>query len=67
MQDSQSQSDDKGEVAIHLIDAQSGRPINSWTFAQKEKITIGRSPDQDVELSDPYVSRNHASIQNREG
>ncbi len=50
------------EVSIHVIDPTTGRPIRSWKFEDKFEITIGRSNEQDVEISDPYVSRFHASI-----
>jgi pSer/pThr/pTyr-binding forkhead associated (FHA) protein len=56
-----------GDVAIQLLDPSSGRPINSWTFKEQAEITIGRSPDQDVAISDPYVSRNHANLVHRDG
>lgn len=55
-----------GEVVIQLIDPISGRPVNSWSFKGQERITIGRSPNQDVELSDPYVSRCHALLVRRD-
>ncbi len=50
------------EVSIHVIDPTTGRPIQSWNFRDKFEITIGRSTDQDVAISDPYVSRSHASF-----
>jgi len=62
MQDSSSSLGTVGEVAIQLLDSSSGRPINSWIFKEKTEISIGRSPDQDVAISDPYVSRNHANL-----
>jgi pSer/pThr/pTyr-binding forkhead associated (FHA) protein len=56
-----------GEVEVQLLDTSSGRTVKSWTFEGKSTITIGRSPDQLVEVSDPYVSRNHANIEYRDG
>jgi hypothetical protein len=56
-----------GEVAVQLMDATSGRPIQCWTFQGRAKITIGRSPDQDVSISDPYVSRSHADLVHDDG
>lgn len=49
-------------VAVQLLDPTSGRPLKTWLFRNQAEITIGRSPDRDVELSDPYVSRHHASL-----
>lgn len=67
MSDSLSSPKSIGEVAVQLLDPSSGRPMKSWTFIERAKISIGRSPDQDVEMSDPYVSRNHASLVYQEG
>jgi pSer/pThr/pTyr-binding forkhead associated (FHA) protein len=66
MQD-QSISSDAGKISIHLLDPSSGTPINSWTFQNKVHISIGRAPDQDVAIGNPYVSRNHANIEHRAG
>lgn len=54
-------------AAIQLLDPGSGRPINSWTFYGQPLITIGRLPDQHIEISDPYVSREHAKLEFRDG
>ncbi len=67
MQNTSSPLDEVGEVSIQLLDPSSGRPVNSWTFSNQAEITIGRSPDQDVAISDPYVSRNHANLVRRDG
>lgn len=56
-----------GEVVLQLVDSSSGRPIKAWTFKNQPEITIGRSPDQLVEISDPYVSRSHARLDYRDG
>lgn len=56
-----------GEVVLQLLDSSSGRPIKVWTINDQVQITIGRSPDQLVEISDPYVSRNHARLDYRDG
>lgn len=53
------------EVVVQLMDPTFGRPIKSWTFTQKASISIGREVDRDVEISDAYVSRNHAELQLR--
>lgn len=67
MQNSSRAAKPIGRVALHLIDPASGRLIKSWTFTDQAHITIGRSPDQDVEMSDPYISRNHANLVHRDG
>ena len=55
------------EVTVHLLDLSVNRTVKSWTFCGKALITIGREPDRDVEISDPYVSRNHAELHFRMG
>jgi pSer/pThr/pTyr-binding forkhead associated (FHA) protein len=49
-------------VVLHLLDSIAGRPIQSWKFDSKSSLFIGRGPDQDVLISDPYVSRLHAEL-----
>ncbi len=39
-----------------------GRPIRSYTFAQKQ-VTIGRDPESDIFLDNAGVSRNHAKFE----
>jgi predicted component of type VI protein secretion system len=56
-----------GEVSLQLLDPASGRPSKSWTFKNQDLITIGRSAEQDVELSDPFISRSHAKLVFRDG
>ncbi|HEY2762272.1 MAG TPA: FHA domain-containing protein [Pirellulales bacterium] len=36
--------------------------MRSWEFKYKALITIGRAEEQDVIISDPYVSRCHAEL-----
>jgi hypothetical protein len=50
------------EVLVQLLDAALGRPVKSWRFHDRSTITIGRSPDCDVEIYNPYVSRLHAEL-----
>ncbi len=54
-------------VRVELLDPVNGRSLSCWNFENRETITIGRSSDQDVEVSDPYVSRHHASLLKRDG
>jgi predicted component of type VI protein secretion system len=67
MHDLSRSTDEVGEVSIDLLDPLSGRPMKSWEFIDQERITIGRSPEQDVAMSDPYISRSHAELVYRDG
>jgi hypothetical protein len=51
------------EVTVQLLDAATGRPVQTWRFQAKDLVSIGRAEDRDVVLSDPTVSRNHAELQ----
>jgi hypothetical protein len=55
------------DVIVQLLDAALGRTVKTWKFAGQPKISIGRQPDCDVEISDAYVSRLHAELQFRSG
>ncbi len=49
-------------VAVQLLDSATGRPVRDWQFQGKQTVSIGRAHDQDVQISDPYVSRTHAEL-----
>ena len=55
------------EVIIQLLDTALGRTVKTWKFAAKPRLSIGRQPDCDVEISDAYVSRLHAELQFQNG
>lgn len=60
----------KGRKAVlHLISSPSpgvsAQASNYWVA--KDVVTIGRSPDNDVVLSDPFVSLQHARIVRKRG
>ena len=50
------------EVVVQLYDPARGAPIKTWRFSGHPQVTIGRSGECDVEISDPYVSRLHAEL-----
>jgi hypothetical protein len=50
------------KVTLQLLDSAQGHPLQTWTFENRDSITLGRSPDNDVVLADPYVSRAHAYL-----
>jgi pSer/pThr/pTyr-binding forkhead associated (FHA) protein len=57
---------DGAEVVVELLDHSAGRPLKTWKFA-RPRISIGRDQSQDVEISDPFVSREHAALEWRDG
>jgi len=50
---------------IHL-DPQGKTPLQEWHFEQEFVIRIGRSPDNDIILIDPLVSRYHLELRKGE-
>jgi pSer/pThr/pTyr-binding forkhead associated (FHA) protein len=50
------------EVVVQLLDAALGRAVKSWKFLGRNEISIGRMPERDIEINDPYVSRLHAEL-----
>lgn len=54
-------------VAVHLLDMSTGRPLQSWSFEVKPTLSIGRAYECDVQISDPFVSRNHVELRYADG
>ena len=54
-------------IVIQLLDPSQGGVLKSWKFQSRDSISIGRSPERDVEVVDAYVSRNHAVLERRSG
>lgn len=50
------------EIILDLLDTATGQPLQTWRFSGQERITVGRAPDGDVVVANPYVSRAHAYI-----
>ena len=51
-----------GPLTLHLLDSALGNSTQTWRFHDRDTITIGRGPDNDVSLSDPQVSRCHVLL-----
>ena len=49
-------------VTLSLLDSQQNTPQQQWRFEDESIIRIGRSPDNDVVLTDTLVSRNHLEL-----
>jgi hypothetical protein len=50
------------QITVYLLDSAQGHPLQTWTFEDHDSVTLGRSPDNDVVVADPYVSRAHAYL-----
>ncbi|HVJ87985.1 MAG TPA: FHA domain-containing protein [Caulifigura sp.] len=50
-------------ITIELLDSATGQPQQSWRFAGVSRVQIGRSRENDVVVSNPYVSRSHAYLE----
>jgi hypothetical protein len=53
-------------ITLQLLDSAQGHPLQTWTFEDKDEITLGRSGENDIVLADPYVSRAHAFLKYEE-
>lgn len=49
-------------VTLALLDAAKQKSLHQWRFEKPEVIRIGRSPDNDLVLDDPVVSRQHLEL-----
>lgn len=50
------------EVKLTFINPPANAPVKEWRFTDIYSIKIGRSPDNDVVMSDPLVSRRHLEL-----
>ncbi len=49
-------------VTLTLLHPQASTPLQQWSFQGQSTIRIGRSPDNDIILDDPLVSRHHLEL-----
>ena len=49
-------------VTLTLLHPQASTPLQQWNFQSQSTIRIGRSPDNDVILDNPLVSRYHLEL-----
>lgn len=54
-------------VRLTLLHPQVSNPPPQWSFPDQSTIRIGRSPDNDVVLDDPLVSRYHLELRATSG
>ncbi len=50
-------------VTFHLLDPKNQTPLQQWSFTNELLIRVGRSPDNDIVLDEPVVSRYHLELQ----
>ena len=49
-------------VTLTLLHPHASTPLQQWNFQSQSTIRIGRSPDNDIILDDPLVSRHHLEL-----
>lgn len=49
-------------VTLTLLHPEASTPLREWNFQSQSTIRIGRSPDNDIILNDPLVSRHHLEL-----
>jgi serine/threonine protein kinase, bacterial len=52
----------KLEVKLTLLNPTANAPVKEWRFYNPSTIRIGRSPDNDVAINEPLVSRRHLEL-----
>lgn len=54
-------------ITIELLDSATGQSQQSWSFSSVSRVQLGRSRENDVVVSNPYVSRSHAYLEEQAG
>jgi pSer/pThr/pTyr-binding forkhead associated (FHA) protein len=49
-------------VSVHLLDSAKGHPVRTWTFHDRPVLNIGRLEENEIVVTDPAVSRLHATL-----
>jgi pSer/pThr/pTyr-binding forkhead associated (FHA) protein len=49
-------------ITLELLDGDQLHALQTWTFADRDVITIGRSDDQTLTIANPHVSRQHLEM-----
>ena len=52
---------------LKLLDSSSGHAVQTWSFNDCQRVTIGRAAENDISLADPQVSRVHVELVARDG
>jgi pSer/pThr/pTyr-binding forkhead associated (FHA) protein len=50
-------------VSLHLVNPDTGHPVQTWLFESQRSVRIGRAEGNDVVIPDPSVSSCHAELQ----
>lgn len=56
-----------GAITVELLDSATGQSQQSWRFSGVSRVQLGRSRENDVVVSNPYVSRAHAYLEFHDG
>jgi pSer/pThr/pTyr-binding forkhead associated (FHA) protein len=54
-------------LVLYLLDGPLGQPLQFWSFEDRDAIRIGRAPENDVVIANPYVSRDHMALRWSDG
>lgn len=54
-------------IALELLETDVGQVLQTWELVGGDLFQLGRSPDSDVVLASPYVSRTHACLRRSDG